>query len=60
MKQASHRTQPEEHSTLSGMHMLLHIYLFFDRTVLQVFLYPLVTYYWLINRSGRHERVSLI
>jgi predicted LPLAT superfamily acyltransferase len=31
----------------------LRIYLLFGRTVLQVFLYPVVIYYWLINRSAR-------
>jgi predicted LPLAT superfamily acyltransferase len=31
----------------------LRIYLLFGRMVLQVFLYPVVIYYWLINRSAR-------
>jgi predicted LPLAT superfamily acyltransferase len=48
-----HWAQLEERSTLWGMRILLRIYLLSGRTVLQVFLYPVVIYYWLINRSGR-------
>ena len=35
------------------MWLLLRIYLLFGRTVLQLFLYPIVIYYWLINRQAR-------
>ena len=48
-----HWAELEERSTLWGMRLLLRIYLLSGRTVLQVFLYPVVVYYWLINRSGR-------
>lgn len=53
MKQPTHWAQLEERSTLWGMRILLRIYLLFGRTFLQVFLYPVVSYYWMINRSGR-------
>jgi predicted LPLAT superfamily acyltransferase len=35
------------------MWLLLRIYLLFGRRVLQLFLYPIVIYYWLINRQAR-------
>ncbi|MBL6985441.1 MAG: hypothetical protein ISR72_00090 [Methylobacter sp.] len=35
------------------MRVLLRVYLLFGRTVLQWFLYPVVSYYWLANKSGR-------
>jgi predicted LPLAT superfamily acyltransferase len=43
----------EERGIIWGMHFLLKIYLLFGRKVLQVFLYPVVSYYWLINAKGR-------
>ena len=60
MKHSIHWAQLEEYSILWGMHLLLRIYLLFGRTVLQVFLYPVVTYYWLINRSGRRASQSYL
>lgn len=33
------------------MRFLLRIYLLFGRTVPQLFLYPVMIYYWLINRQ---------
>jgi len=60
MKQSKHWAQLEERSTLWGMRILLRIYLLFGRTVLQVFLYPVVIYYWLINRSGRRASQSYL
>jgi predicted LPLAT superfamily acyltransferase len=60
MKQATHWAQLEECSMLWGMRFLLRIYLIFGRKVLQVFLYPVVTYYWLINRSGRRASQSYL
>ncbi|MDD5410622.1 MAG: hypothetical protein PHF31_04285, partial [Methylobacter sp.] len=53
MKKAAHWAQIEEQSVIWGMRFLLRVYLLFGRTVLQVFLYPVVIYYWLINKSGR-------
>ena len=43
----------EERGVIWGMRFLLRIYLLFGRMVLQVFLYPVVSYYWLINRTAR-------
>ncbi len=45
--------QIEERGIVWGMQALLKIYLWFGRGVLQVFLYPVVSYYWLLNRNGR-------
>jgi predicted LPLAT superfamily acyltransferase len=60
MKQPIHWAQLEEFSTLWGMRILLRIYLLLGGTVLQVFLYPVVIYYWLINRSGRRASQSYL
>jgi predicted LPLAT superfamily acyltransferase len=54
MKNSPHWAQMEEQSVIWGMRFLLRIYLLFGRTVLQVFLYPVVSYYWLTNRRARH------
>lgn len=48
-----HWAQMEERGIIWGMQALLKIYLWFGRGVLQIFLYPVVSYYWLINRKGR-------
>lgn len=48
-----HWAQLEEKGIIWGMDCLLKIYLLLGRRVLQFFLYPVVSYYWLINRSGR-------
>ena len=53
MKKSSHWAQVEERGVIWGMRFLLRIYLLFGRTVLQLFLYPVVIYYWLINRQAR-------
>jgi len=42
-----------EWSMIWGMRFLLRVYLLFGRTVLQWFLYPVVSYYWLVNKPGR-------
>ena len=49
----SHWAKVEERGIIWGMHFLLKVYLLFGRKVLQVFLYPVVSYYWLINTKGR-------
>lgn len=49
----SHWSKIEEHGIAWGMDLLLKIYLFFGRKVLQFFLYPVVSYYWLLNHKGR-------
>ncbi len=53
MKKSLHWAQREETSIIWGMRFLLRIYLLFGRTILQFFLYPVVTYYWLLNRQAR-------
>jgi predicted LPLAT superfamily acyltransferase len=53
MKKSLHWAQMEEHGAIWGMKFLLRIYLLFGRTVLQLFLSPVVIYYWLINRQAR-------
>ena len=53
MKKTLHWTQIQERGMIWGMWLLLRIYLLFGRTVLQLFLYPIVIYYWLINRQAR-------
>jgi predicted LPLAT superfamily acyltransferase len=49
----SHWSKIEERGIVWGMSLLLKIYLIFGRKVLQIFLYPVVSYYWLINSKGR-------
>jgi predicted LPLAT superfamily acyltransferase len=48
-----HWAQLEESSFIWGMQLLLKVYLLFGRKVLQLFLYPVVSYYWLVNTTGR-------
>jgi predicted LPLAT superfamily acyltransferase len=48
-----HWAQMEERGIIWGMQALLKVYLLFGRNVLQVFLYPVVSYYWLANNKGR-------
>ncbi|MGZ5577185.1 MAG: hypothetical protein ACXWEV_09915 [Methylobacter sp.] len=44
------------------MRFLLRIYLLFGRTVPKLFLYPVMIYYWLINRqtTGVSEREAAL
>ena len=60
MKQSTHWAHLEERSTLWGMRFLFCIYQIFGRTFLQVFLYPVVIYYWLINHPGRRASQSYL
>ena len=53
MNKSSHWADMGEWSIIWGMRFLLRVYLLFGRTVLQWFLYPVVSYYLLVNRSGR-------
>ncbi|HEY8094740.1 MAG TPA: hypothetical protein VIE65_01405 [Methylobacter sp.] len=53
MNKSSHWADMGEWSMIWGMRFLLRVYLFFGRTVLQWFLYPVVSYYWLVNKQGR-------
>lgn len=48
-----HWAQMEERGIIWGMRILLKVYLLFGRKVLQFFLYPVVSYYWLTNSNGR-------
>jgi len=48
-----HWSQIEEKGIIWGIQFLLKTYLIFGRRVLQVFLYPVVCYYWLFNVNGR-------
>jgi predicted LPLAT superfamily acyltransferase len=50
---ASHWSGMGEWSLIWGMRFLLRVYLMLGRTVLQWFLYPVVSYYWLANKRGR-------
>ncbi len=45
--------QMEERGVIWGIKFLLQVYLMLGRKVLQFFLYPVVSYYWLINAKGR-------
>lgn len=49
----NHWAQIEERGIVWGMDFLLKVYLLLGRKVLQVFLYPVVSYYWLLNSKGR-------
>jgi predicted LPLAT superfamily acyltransferase len=60
MKDSTYWPRLKERGTLWGMRFLLRVYLLFGRTVLQVFLYSVVTYYWLINHSGRRASQSYL
>lgn len=53
MNKPSHWSGMGEWSMIWGMRFLLRVYLLFGRTVLQWFLYPVVSYYWLVNKPGR-------
>lgn len=43
----------DERGVIWGMWLLLRIYLLFGRRFLQLFLYPVVIYYWLTHRQAR-------
>lgn len=55
-----HWAQMEERGIIWGMRALLKIYLLFGRKVLQLFLYPVVSYYWLINSKGRRASLQYL
>jgi len=48
-----HWAHMQERGIAWGMRLLLRVYLLFGRRVLQVFLYPVVVYYWLVNKTAR-------
>jgi predicted LPLAT superfamily acyltransferase len=49
----THWAQMGEYSLVWGMQVLLGIYRLGGRPIVQAFLYPVVAYYWLVNRQGR-------
>lgn len=49
----SHWANMEERGVIWGMQFLLKVYLLFGRTVLQIFMYPVVSYYWITNSKAR-------
>jgi predicted LPLAT superfamily acyltransferase len=53
MNKSLHWASMGEWSMVWGMRFLLRVYLVLGRTVLQWFLYPVVSYYWLVNKPGR-------
>jgi predicted LPLAT superfamily acyltransferase len=55
-----HWAQIEERGIIWGMQALLKVYLLFGRKVLQVFLYPVVSYYWLTNSKGRQASLQYL
>lgn len=55
-----HWAQIEERGIVWGMQVLLKVYLLFGRKVLQLFLYPVVSYYWLINGKGRQASLQYL
>lgn len=55
-----HWAQMEEKGIIWGMQALLKVYLLFGRKVLQAFLYPVVSYYWLTDRKGRQASLEYL
>ena len=53
MPQNRHWAEIGESSLLWGMRLLFGVYRLCGRRVLQVFLYPVVSYYWLSQRAAR-------
>lgn len=55
-----HWAQMEERGIIWGMQALLKVYLLFGPKILQVFLYPVVSYYWLTNSKGRQASIEYL
>jgi len=55
-----HWANMEERGVIWGMQLLLKVYLLFGRKVLQVFLYPVVSYYWLLNGKARAASIDYL
>ena len=55
-----HWAQMEERGIIWGMQVLLKVYLLFGRIVLQIFLYPVVIYFWLTNSKGRQASLQYL
>ncbi len=56
----SYWSKIEERGIIWAMQLLLKIYLFFGRKILQVLLYPVVSYYWLVNGKGRQASLQYL
>lgn len=55
-----HWAQMEERGIIWGMQALLKVYRLFGRKVLQLFLYPVVSYYWLANSKARQASLEYL
>lgn len=53
VNKTQHWSDMGEWSLIWGMRFLLRVYRWFGRGLLQWFLYPVVSYYWLVNKPGR-------
>ncbi|MEQ1530754.1 MAG: hypothetical protein ABL925_15675 [Methylococcales bacterium] len=60
MTTSSHWSEMGEWSLVWGMRFLLRVYLWFGRRILQWFLYPVVSYYWLVNKPGRAASLAYL
>ncbi len=56
----AHWSTIQERGVVWGMRFLLKVYLLAGRKVLLFFLYPVVSYYWLINRHGREASLNYL
>ncbi|MGR9105690.1 MAG: LpxL/LpxP family acyltransferase [Gammaproteobacteria bacterium] len=56
----THWAQVQERGIILGMRCLLNIHLLFGHRVLRLFLYPVVTYYWLRNREARRASLQYL
>ncbi|GAB4259638.1 MAG: hypothetical protein Kow0065_09680 [Methylomicrobium sp.] len=50
----------QERGIVWGMWLLLKVYLTFGRRILQFFLYPVVSYYWLVNSTARRASIDYL
>lgn len=55
-----HWAQMEERGIIWGMQALLKVYLLFGSRILQIFLYPVVSYYWLTNSKARQASIQYL
>lgn len=60
MTKSPHWSEMGEWSLVWGMRFLLRVYLLLGRRVLQWFLYPVVSYYWLVNKPGRTASLAYL
>lgn len=60
MAKSLHWSEMGEWSLVWGMRFLLRVYFILGRRLLQVFLYPVVSYYWLVNKPGRQASLNYL